>query len=236
MNTKIKNKIVELAEANPTEEICGLLYYTFDSIEIVPCQNVSLEDKSYTYEIDPQEYIKVYNLGKVCGVYHSHPNSDSSFSEADLEYSEEFALPIYVYGLKDKKIAEYIPTSYEIELEGLPFIWGLFDCFGTIRNYFRQKHKLFIPDYDRDESFANSNSNLILDNIKNNQFFVVENKNIEINDLLIFKSNRIFPHHLGVFVGNSRMLHHPSGRPSIIELMTEKDFKNLTHVLRRKNV
>lgn len=236
MNTRIKKRIAELAEANPQQEICGILYYTFNSVEIFPCQNVSLQDKAYTYEIDPQEYIKICSLGKPCGVYHSHPESDSVFSETDIEYAEEFALPIYVYGLKDKKIAEYIPSSYEIELEGLPFVWGLFDCFSTVRNYFRQKHKLFIPDYDRDESFADSQSNLIINNIKNEQFDIVESKEIETDDLLVFKSNRIFPHHLGVFVGNSRMLHHPAGRPSIIELLTDKDIKNLTYVLRKKNV
>jgi proteasome lid subunit RPN8/RPN11 len=234
MNSRIKNKIIELAEANPNEEICGLLYYTFDSIEIFPCRNVSLEDKKYSYEIDPQEYIRAVSLGKLCGVYHSHPDDDSLFSETDIEYAEEFALPIYVYGLKDKKFAEYIPSSYEINLEGLPFVWGLFDCFSIVRNYFRQKHKLFISDYDRDESFANSNSNIIIENMNREKFFIVENKDIQNDDVLLFKSNRIFPHHFGVFVGNSRILHHPLGRLSTIELLTEKEIKSLSYVLRMK--
>lgn len=231
MNLNIINKIIKNSKANPTEEICGVIYYTLNSVCLYPCQNTA-ENKSDSFEISNEEFLRAGLLGAPCGIYHSHPNGSAAFSPEDLEAAEEYCLPIYVYSLKEDQFQEYIPKSYEIELEGLPFIWGLFDCYSIVRNYLRQKFNFYMEDYNRDNNFSNIDNNIVLENLANKKHQNISLEKIEPGDVIIFKSHKIFPHHFGVFMGNSKILHHPQNRLSCVESLTEKNLKTIERIVR----
>lgn len=233
MNTKVKQSIIEAARAAPHEEVCGLIYNTQTGTHILPCTNVSL-DKSSSFEIDPQDYIKVRQIGVPIGVYHSHPKGKAVFSEEDVAAACEIALPFYLYAVETNEWTSYIPPSYTVPLIGREFRWGTDDCLEVVRIYYRQNRSIYMTDYDRDESFQNAEECAITKHISDEGFYEVPGKGpIKEGDVLLFKTpGTAYPHHLGVFVGKSRVLHHPLNMLSRIDPLTGAWLKRLDKVLR----
>lgn len=238
MNTKIKVEIIKEAQENPQEEICGILYSTLHEVKLFKCKNLSI-DKAHNFEIAPEQYIECLKFGKPCGIYHSHPLASSAFSQSDLELADEMLLPIYVYSLIDNEFKNYVPKGYEVPLEGRPWIWGFADCYEQIRIYFRQKYNHYLTDYDRDESYMYSLDDRITKNIEKEGFERLQSLAlIKKDDVLVFNNQRVAatPKHFAIFLGKSRMLHHPHGKLSGTELMTHKWNESLKYILRFKEL
>ena len=81
-------KLLALAAAEPTREICGLLFGTAERIEgIESCTNVAARTE-ISFEIDPLALIAAHKReraggAKIIGCYHSHPNGVANPSERD---------------------------------------------------------------------------------------------------------------------------------------------------------
>ena len=237
MNTKVKQAAIDHALASPKEEVCGLIYHTLDSLHAYPCENVSKDSdagRAGSFEIDPQDYATVAQMGRVCGVYHSHIEDPAAFSEEDILTARELAVPFYLYSLEDNQWISYIPDSYMVNPIGRPWIWGFGDCYETIRTYYRQNKRIYLTDYDRDESFENAEASAITKYIVPEGFsYVLDLKNIQQDDVLLFNTaGTVYPHHLAVFIGSSRMLHHPLNCLSTIEPLTGAWLRRLVGVLR----
>lgn len=233
MYTPIKKEIKRLALENPSEEICGLLYVQDKNLKIYPCKNVAL-DKALEFEIDPQEYIACTLLGRPCAIYHSHPaGSLAAFSVHDLETAKEWDLPFHLYCVDEDRFLEYIPPEHKINLEGIPFCWGWHDCYSLVRDFFRQSHGIYMNDYDRDETFESTDTNVIMENFEKENFHQLAGVGlIQKNDVLVFHSHRAYPQHFGIFLGSSKMLHHPLGNLSRIESITPNWQKRLQLIFR----
>lgn len=234
MNTRTKNEIIQLAKDNSTEEICGFICVNEGKSIVYPCKNVSRENLGENFTIDPQDYIEATHVGRIVGIYHSHPTGAASFSEADLSLAEEMELPLFLYAVETNEWTSFVPKNYELPLSGLPFNWGNFDCYELIRIYFRQIHGIYLTDYDRDETFENAEKSAITQYIEKEGFYWVPgNGPIKEHDVLLFKTpGTAYPHHLGVFLGKQRALHHPLGALSRIDTLNEKWLKRLAGVLR----
>lgn len=235
MNTNIKKEIEAIADSNPTQEICGIIYHTLDAPNYINCKNVSSEPET-SFRIDPHDFIRAHRSGKILSIYHSHPTK-AGFSEEDIVGADKACLPILMYHVPTKTWNEYIPKSYVINLEGQPFIWGEIDCYGIVRAYLRQERGIYISDYDRAEGFADSGNNSILENFERENYVNIGVEgNLKPGDVLCFKFGRATnPHHLGVYLGNTYFLHHVLGKLSTKELLTHKFRDYLTHVFRHKN-
>ncbi len=206
MHTAVRAAIIAQASATPMVEVCGLIYYTLDSVHAYPCANVAL-DPVNDFEVAANDYVAAAVLGKVCGIYHSHPTGPAAFSDADLETARDMCLPMYLWSVEDSKMGEYIPPTYVVPLEGRQWIWGMADCYETIRIYYRQCHDLYMGDYVRDDSWSGST---IVDHIADEGFeYVQGNSPIKVGDALLFNTVTAYPQHLAVFLGAGRMLHHP---------------------------
>lgn len=231
MNTKIKQAIIELSKSNPTEEICGFIQFENGKPYIFPCKNVA-EKKGEEFEINSDDQILAMYHGRTLGVYHSHPNGNA-FSPADIEHSEELCLPYYLYVVEDNDWHEYIPSTYKMELEGMAFVWGFQDCYGLVRTYYREVQKLYLKDYDRDENFGDNNNDIILKNFNNEGFeIILDINNLKIGDSLLFKTSRLLPQHLAIYVGNSKILHHPQNALSHIDMFSDRWIDRVFHILR----
>lgn len=233
MNARIKRTVIALARENPTEEICGFIYCTETEAHVLPCRNISPEPTE-AFEIDPQDYIKARGLGRLYGVYHSHTNGSTAFSPDDLDTAEELGLPFYVCTAVGGW-ASYVPASYTVPLTGASFAWGHADCLETVRTYYRQELGIHLTDYDRDETFATAAPNAILDHVEA-EGFINLGGDIALareHDVLLMRSDgRAYPHHLGVCVGHSRLLHHPRGRLSRIDDIDSRIIASVVGVLR----
>lgn len=233
MKTSIKNEIQALAELNPGEEICGFIYYNVIGLFIYPCANIAT-DKTSNFEISADDYIACNARGTITAIYHSHPaNKAQNLTEADITIADEMELPIKMFHLGTKQWDEYIPSGYKVKLIGLPFNWGENDCFGLIRNYARQEKGIYIRDYDRDDDFLQSNRNLIVESFPSENYRDIGLGNpLMAGDILLFRSGKLLPQHFAVYIGNTRILHHPINKLSCVEIFSQNWIKRLQHVLR----
>jgi proteasome lid subunit RPN8/RPN11 len=80
------------------KEACGILLSHSENPkhikEAYPTKNVSLEDQSSRYLVDPLEFLEVDKWADeqgldICGFYHSHPDHPSSPSEYDRKLAWE---------------------------------------------------------------------------------------------------------------------------------------------------
>lgn len=237
MNTRVKQRIIELAQATPEAEVCGLIYQTLDGAHVYPSTNVTREEEgpSETFEVDPQAYAEAASLGRVIGVYHSHGATGSvAFSEADLDVARALELPLYLYANRDGSWHSYIPPAYQIPLTGTSWCWGFADCLETVRTYCRQVRGIHIRDYDRDETFENADTSIITDHIRDEGFIVAPGTSqLKEHDILVFRTpGRAYPQHLGVFVGHQKVLHHPLRGLSRMEPLNGAWLKRVSMVLR----
>ena len=223
MNTKVKQGIIERAIANPQQEICGFIVYGEGFVKDIPCNNTVQQNSAHAFQIDPQDYIRASRIGRVCGVYHSHPTGPAAFSERDIEAALALALPSFVVALspdKDPQWLSYVPPNYFVPSLGRPWAWGEADCLEAVRVYYRQEKGIYLTDYDRDESFRETQSDAILQHIEAEGFTCVgtDVSSAAIGDVFLFNTDgRKFPHHLGVCVEKSRIYHHPFGRLSCVD-------------------
>ncbi len=234
MNTHVKRDIISHAATMPSEEVCGFIYQAEDGVHTYPCANVSADSRAESFEISPDDYIAVEGLGRVCGLYHGGTtHTNEGFSEEDLAVAREWCLPSYLLSASGKW-ASYVPETYRVNPIGLVWTWGLWDCYETIRLHYRQTRGVYMTDYDRDETFADSTESLIVKHIADEGFtYVDKSAPILKDDVLLFRTpGCAYPQHLGVVVGPNLMLHHPRNQLSHTDPIDGSWLRRLVGVLR----
>jgi proteasome lid subunit RPN8/RPN11 len=234
MNLKIKSAIRNHALGMMPNEACGFIYTNNNTIHVLPCKNISPEPTE-AFEIAEEDYIRCTHLGEVVGIYHSH-SEGTAFSEEDIERAEEWALPYFLYAIKEGEFRVYYPKEYTPSYLGRPFIWGHNDCYTIVREYYRRELNIALGDYDCDESFENSERQDILIGLEKEGFIMsTDFTNIEIGDVLLFQFSKVYPQHVGIYMGGNRFLHQPLKGQSRIEQIDGIWAQNLKAVLRHKS-
>lgn len=233
MNSRIKQEAIFLFEQNPGEESCGIIVYDQFGPKFFPCKNISPTKKD-NFEISSEEYINISRNNKLLAICHSHIDN-LDFSVADKEYAEKYCLPIHLYHLPTKTWKEHIPTSYRPKLEGRQFVWGFFDCYSLVRDYFRYNFNISIGDYDRDENSKDLGVQL-LENFTKEGFVRIPGRGIlQKHNVFVFKTDGI-PQHLGIFQGNSKVLHHPRDMLSTITQFNPSWHQRLHFITKHKSL
>ncbi len=207
---------------------------------MVPCPNVAdSAQRAHAFELAPTAFVTAASVGIPCGFYHSHPTGPAAFSDEDVDTAEELALPMYVVALNDAGLPpvwlSYVPRSYHVSPLGREFAWGEADCLETVRIHYRQELGIYLTDYDRDDSFRDTQSSAIMDGFATEGFTNLgADPTLALpNDVLLFNTDgRRFPHHLAVFTGRNRVLHHPYGGLSRVDDLDERWLSHLVGVLR----
>ncbi len=234
MHTLLKRHIIDLAKATPFE-VCGYFYRDHaGQARTYECRNVAA-DPTKEFEISQDEQIALLGMGDPLGIYHSHPvGGDLGFSPADLENAEVQDLPFYLYTVENDQWHEYLPPDYHVDLVGRRFALGFSDCFGLIRDHFRQTEQLYISDYDRDESFLHEEQGVIMANFRREGFVLGSLETLQPNHILMFKSEKALPQHFAVYRGAQLMLHHPQNALSREEQLSGRWLSRLVCVFRRE--
>ncbi len=236
MHTGIKKQLIDLARLDPENEVCALIYRDWiGNPAILPCKNVA-ENPKEEFEISMDDMILAEGLGHGLAVFHSHPVMSPGFSPADLECAEEMMIPFYLYDTATDSWHEYIPKSSESTFLARPWCVGFDDCYGLVRNYFRATHGIYLGDYDRDESMSHEEAGVIAHSYEKEGFALIPVENVQIDDLLVFKTDRAMPQHFGIVGSGNRFLHHPINGLSRWEPLTERWFSRLISVFRHKSL
>lgn len=242
MHTRIKAAIVAAARTNPTEEVCGFVYADpFGRAEILPCANVAA-DRTCEFEIDVRDHVTALTLGTLLGVYHSHPGEPSGFSPADLEAAQELGLPLYLVNTQDASWHDYVPPSFTLAIDGIPWVLGLRDCWELPRIHYRQTLGIYLSDYDRDETFLDTAqsptmADTTLASYEREGFdrLAADPAALRVHDILLFRTGTL-PQHFGVFRGDSRFTHHVQNALSRTEHLTDRWMSRLHAVFRHRSL
>ena len=206
------------AKEQDPKESCGLLLNIRGKEKYFPCKNLStayLEN----FIIDPLDYARAEDSeGDIIGVIHSHPTTPPVASEADKISCEETKLPWYIVNPKTEKWGEYKPTGYKPDLIGLPWVWGVSDCWSLVRRYYKEKLNIELRDWERPITPEEFMANPMFEKCAKDTGFVELEKDekLQNNDLLFMSIGEPGLNHVAIFIDGD-VIHHLRDRLSCKE-------------------
>jgi proteasome lid subunit RPN8/RPN11 len=190
-------------------EACGFI--TEDNF--VPMVNIA-RDKINHFQIDPKEFIR-YNK-QIKAIVHSHADYPH-LSKDDMESQIRSNLPWGVVFVEKGGVRDTVFFGDQIppyELLERPFVHGVFDCYGLVRDYYRTKGKI-LPIYPRDNLWWEKEPSMFLDNFIETGFKEIDIKQLKVGDVVLMKIFAPVVNHCGIYLGNDTILHHLYGRLSM---------------------
>lgn len=225
----IKKNIKQHSNDSIPNECCGLIIKNDSGYASIKCLNIASDSINYS-SINPYDYLRASQLGKIVGMYHSQEDNEPSL--LDNITSFEHNIPSIVYSRKSNKfyIVDPVLKSYLAR----PFNINKFDCLSLIRDYYNIELNIQINDYIRDGEWYKKTPEIIFDNFMKEGFEIVNNDIWNRHDLLLFGENTNKLYHMGIFIGKDMMLHHQLGGYSCIEYLNNHILSKLQLVLRHK--
>lgn len=227
-------QIMEHAEASPNREACGfLLLDTKGSLEVRKTSNsAGANDK---WQIHPAEHLNAVNTGRLFGMYHTHiGDDDEKPSGPDKQCAEVALLPMFIYSLKTRKFSYYRPRATIKPFENREFIAGVQDCASLIIDYYEVNWGVAIPHCARTPQNIKEGIGLLEDYL-NGIMQKVPTDSMQKDDLLTFSiGNKGRENHVGIYLGDGRILHQLMGRPSEARVLTPAWRNQIINVMRLK--
>jgi proteasome lid subunit RPN8/RPN11 len=238
LSDEVYEILLDEAKRGYPYEIGGLLIKDSEGvIQVMPCKNSyeGLEDALDYFMLDSSSIARAELLGVVLAVYHSHPCTPVTPSEADYRACYHSDLPMVIINPLTEEYSYTTPEEAEkalnekprAELIGRPFIWGTWDCLGLASDIYAEYLGIEIPYFDRGLLYAwdyDMSWDKFTENFANagfKSFPTPRNKLylLEPFDVLLMNvggSKNTNPNHCGVLMNTETMefWHHLANRPS----------------------
>lgn len=202
----MEDAIRHFRECYPREG-CGLFLATgFKAIE-----NIAT-DPEQEFEM-PEDTLAIYDP---IAIIHSHPNGPDFPSAADMQCQPITAVPWCIVSLTEETVQEPVWFGDELPVMPLlerPFIYGVFDCFTVIRDFYRLERNIVLEDIPRDWGWWDEGKEVYLDNFQRLGFeeFDPNEKEIQVGDCFMMRLQSRSVNHAGIYVGNGLIIHHAYG-------------------------
>jgi proteasome lid subunit RPN8/RPN11 len=206
-NEYIIREAIDHAQSEYPKESCGV----FSEDKYIPFENKS-SDPENSFLINSPEFNQLYINEKIDCVLHSHEEKILMATVEDQQQQIELNVPFGIIHLLNKS---YIKTVFwgdnlEIsDLEGRYFVYGVFDCWSLVRDYFRLKgyempriarEWKFWEKYPMYEKFIEE---------KKAPFFFIPVKEAKPDDVFLYNlEGTKYLNHGGVIVNENQVLHH----------------------------
>ena len=211
-----QDALVHAKDQDPKES-CGLLIDVKGKEKYYPCKNLS----SYSQQcfiIDPEDYAKAEDSGKVLAVIHSHPVTPPVASQADMISCEESGLVWHIVNPKTEQWGFYKPSGYKPPLIGRHWVWGITDCWSLVRDWYKEKLGITLRDWDRPTTPEQFIKNPMFEKCAWRTGFrqLRPEEKLENGDLLFMSIMATGLNHVAIFLDGD-VLHHLADRISCKE-------------------
>lgn len=221
-------------------EACGFVvdgeYWPYPNLHAQP---------NLAFRISPHAWATASKAGTIQAVVHSHVNGCAEPSAADMAGQIDSGAP-WVIVLTDGEVASdpwgWGDTLAPPPLLGRPFRHGPSgsdgkgDCYALIRDWYRIERDVILPEFPRDTGWWTNGQDLYRDGFEKAGFRQWPADRVAVGDVFLAAlpsggARPSVPHHGGIVLDNSLILHHLQGRLSRREPMGRWS-KFVTHLLR----
>lgn len=228
LTSQLKLEIKKHALSKKEEEICGLLIIKDNIIKFYKCENISYHKKNHCI-LNPLDYVRASEEGKVIAHVHSQPDRNPSFTDYlnainHNLYSIVYSTKYNKFSIIEPKLKEYLNIDYDREAN---------NCFELIRNYYKNELNIFITKYKMYNENEEDKFKYILSKYKREGFYKVNIEDIRMNDIILFNIARL--PHLSIYISNNFILHHPQDEKSIVDELSTGLKKRINIILRHKD-
>lgn len=222
---KISEQIKKQAIKEYPNECCGIIVKDEKGYKYIKCANLAV-DKVNDFAIDP-DVLLTYD---VKAVIHSH--CDENYPEPsgnDIQSQKDCDIIFGIIAVRTNKTTSEImyfgDGIPDIELEGREFRNGPSgtdnkgDCYALLKDYYKQKLGIKLPEFKRYNEWWKKGDNLYLDGFKDAGFIDVTKEiksggEIKEGDVGLLAINSPVPNHCIVMISNKLMIHHLANRLS----------------------
>jgi proteasome lid subunit RPN8/RPN11 len=239
MNAEIKAKVKEHAIKDSPYEACGFVVVNgLGEAIVMPCENQA-RNKRGMFVIDPRKHLEAERLGHIAAFYHSHADAEmirpeaARFSREDLDISYETCLPALLYTHPNDTWHFNLPATFTPSpLLGRPFVWGVWDCYTLVRDYFLLNKKTVMGSYFPPENPSASSDFGYETLSKNENFHEIPLSEARKDDVLLLKVKSDFINHCLIYQGNNEFLHQPAFKLSSKGVLDDRYQKYVVKTLR----
>ena len=212
--------LVHAKDQDPKEAV-GLLLNVKGKERYFPCQNLAITNYQ-EFILNPEDYVKADNLGEIIGIFHSHPITPPTPSQADRISCEHSNLPLYIVNTKTDQWADLKPEGYKPELCGRPWVWGITDCWSLVRDWYKKEKNIDLVDYERSITPEEFLENPLFEKYAKNTGFreLANDEALKKGDVLLMSILHPTLNHVAIFLGDM-VLHHLADRLSCKEPYSE---------------
>lgn len=229
MNVTDNQKLIikeHALEENP-KECCGLILLNEEVVKLKNKSYFPLEAFVINFEDLPDDI----ELSDIKGFYHSHPQGGKK-SSLDVYFSHKVNLPFAIYNIPGDSFSTYSPNGYyELPLVGRDFLANEIDCITLVKDYFKRNLNIEVEDIKHpirevEPDAWQNHPEFWKYNKKDNMAFVELYKergfsvvsDLKKNDIVLSDNGLVKAlSHVGVYVGNDKIIHHPYPTRSIID-------------------
>tara|TARA_R100000353_G_scaffold174835_1_gene143653 strand:- start:518 stop:1219 length:702 start_codon:yes stop_codon:yes gene_type:complete len=211
-----QDALVHAKDQDPKES-CGLLIDFKGKEKYYPCKNLSNYSQQ-CFIIDPEDYAKAEDSGKVLAVIHSHPVTPPVASQADMISCEESGLVWHIVNPKTEQWGFYKPSGYKPPLIGRHWVWGITDCWSLVRDWYKENLGITLKDWDRPTTPEEFIENPMFEKCAWRTGFrqLRPEEKLENGDLLFMSIMATGLNHVAIFLDGD-VLHHLADRISCKE-------------------
>ena len=158
--------------------------------------------------------------GQVLAMFHSHPWTPEhqcwfAPSERDMVSQIHYAVPwalLWTNGEACSQVAMWGDQLERLPLLGRTFQHAISDCYELIRDQKFIEEDLNLPQFPRSWEWWKEGKDLYTEGFPEAKFHQITHKEVEPNDVVLFRVRSKVPNHGGIIREGGLLLHHPSSR------------------------